>query len=113
MKTLLAIALTLFVVPPYGPGMPGPRHCVSIVGDSLAGGETMFMVPNLDFVPVGTVTIATHLSALLPGLGLEGWPVYNRSQWGTGISSKNHPSYRATQAYRALLGDRCAYTVIF
>ncbi len=90
---------------------PGPissrTRCVSIVGDSLAGGDTTFKVPLLDFVPVQTVTIAMHLGKLLPG-----WRIYNRSAVATGISSANHRSFRADRAYKALLADRCAYTVI-
>jgi hypothetical protein len=100
-------------IPPtltFTPGPPNP--CISLVGDSVTHGGVTYEVPATGYIVGLTTPLSVYLERALRERQINDLKVYDRGASHTGISSGNHPSYFETDAYKALLRDRCRYTMI-
>jgi lysophospholipase L1-like esterase len=96
----------------YVPPVLNADSCISVVGDSVAAGEAVFEIPQTGFATVRTKPFSTALTEQFRALGLAVGPIHDRSAGAVGISSPKYPPYADSPAYRALMADKCPYTVI-
>jgi hypothetical protein len=88
-----------------------PENCVSLVGDSVSHGEVVYMVPGHGFGILRTTPLSIILQETLDERDIE-LEVRDRSAPAAFLSSEGKNPYFETEAYEALLEDRCRFTVV-
>lgn len=86
--------------------------CISVVGDSVTHGGTTYEIPGVGYIIALTDPLSEFINRSLQSNGMIDLVAYDRGASHTGISTRNHPSYFSTTAYRGLLNDNCRYVMI-
>src|SRR5260221_1655651 len=92
--------------------MPITNNCVNVVGDSIAHGDAIFEFPDVGYAFVQLEPLAPYIDRSLSAAGIADTKAIDRSVSGTGISFASRSPYIQTKQYKAMIGDRCKFTII-
>jgi hypothetical protein len=87
-------------------------NCLSLVGDSVPHGEVVYQVPGQGYAVLRTTPLSIILQDALAQHGLGYIEVRDRSTSAAFLSEQGKYPYSQTDAYAALLEDRCRLTVV-
>ncbi len=88
------------------------NNCISVVGDSIPYGSVVFKVPGHGFPVVRTAPLAVVLQEQLYARGFGYIAVHDRSVPAANLSLNGKAPYQYTEAFGALLQDRCRFIVM-
>ncbi len=91
---------------------PNTARCVSLVGDSVAHGTVVYVVPGHGFGVLRTTPLAEVLSETLQASGLGYVDVRDRTNSAAFLSDEARNPYRQMEAFALLQEDDCVLTVI-
>ncbi|MFP4321375.1 MAG: hypothetical protein ACLFTK_02880 [Anaerolineales bacterium] len=96
------------------PSSPPPQTnmCISLVGDSVAHGTVVYVVPGHGFGVLRTTPLGDYLTQALNQRGLGYLAVHDRTSSAAFLSPEGRNPYRQMEAYALLLEDNCAFTII-
>jgi hypothetical protein len=95
------------------PAPPLPaENCISVVGDSVAYGTTVYEVPGQGFAILRLAPLSEVLQPALIKRGLGHVQVRDRSASAAFLSDRGKNPYREMPEFAALLADECRFTLL-
>ena len=88
------------------------ENCISLIGDSVAYGSVVYIIPGQGFAILRTTPVSIVLQDALQKRGLGYLEVRDRSAEAAFLSEAGKNPYYEMASYQALLEDRCRLTVI-
>lgn len=88
------------------------ENCLSLVGDSVAYGTVVYVIPAQGFGVLRTQPLSHVLSETLAKRGLEHLEIRDHSASAAFLSAEGKFPYQDMPQYQDLLRDRCRFTLI-